>query len=79
MTVERIYRAYIEAAKGRQDPELEAAMDQVLDNLRTAGVDTMQAEEQINALLNRQEAMAFQAGFSEALDMCCQAAAMVQR
>ena len=48
---------------------LERAMEEMLDGLRTAGVDTMQAEEQINTILNMQEEAAFRAGFCEAFDL----------
>lgn len=69
MTIEHIYRAYTESANTRQDPELEAAMYQILDGLRDAGINTMRAEEQLNAILDRQEAVAFQAGFREAFEL----------
>lgn len=69
MTIEKIYKAYSESAQYRQDQALERAMEEMLDGLRTAGVDTMQAEEQINTILNMQEEAAFRAGFCEAFDL----------
>lgn len=79
MKIETIYRAYIEASQNKKDPELEDAMDKILNKMEAAGMDIMQAEAQINAMLDRQEEVAFQAGFCEALDLCCQVAAMVQK
>lgn len=69
MTVEKIYQAYISGEKPLQDQDLETTMAQVLEGLRKDGVDTMKVEEQINNLLDRQEAIAFRAGFCEAAEL----------
>lgn len=78
MTIESVYRAYLETGAESSTPELDEAAADIMDALSEAGASTatlMRAEETINRMLDLQEAEAFAAGFRAAfglvLDAIC--------
>ena len=77
MTVDTIYKAYIETEGGCSSQRLDEAIDTAMGALRRRGAEPaylMCAEETIHYILDIQEETAFKAGFCAALNLMLDAA-----